>query len=66
LVGTLRRQGVPATVSGAGPSVLALTTPATATIAAEAVAGQGWRVERTPLDTRGARAVSIRGGSGPN
>ncbi len=57
LVKRLRAEGVPAMVSGAGPTVLALTTPD----AAEAVAklgGEGWRVHHLSVDPVGATVLS--------
>lgn len=53
LMHDLRAAGVPATVSGAGPSVLALASPTTAAAAA-GQAGPGWRVERLDVDACGA------------
>jgi len=53
LVKRLRADGIPATVSGAGPTVLALATDASA----DAVAGfgaEGWRVLRLAVDPGGA------------
>jgi homoserine kinase len=53
LVKRLRADGVPATISGAGPTVLALATSETA----EQVAGradQSWRVHRLAVDAPGA------------
>jgi homoserine kinase len=58
LVETLRRSGVAAVVSGAGPTVLALVRSADA----EAVAAQvpnGWTVRPLQVDTHGARVVPI-------
>lgn len=67
LVGALRKQGVPAVVSGAGPTVLVLArrtaegTDADAAIAA-AFGGvmAGWRVLPLPVDPRGAVAEHAR------
>jgi homoserine kinase len=63
LVATLRAAGIPAVVSGAGPSVLALTVDGqpvdaaeVARIAAQAVAP--WRVLPLRVDVEGARLVS--------
>lgn len=57
LVAQLRNSGVPAVVSGAGPTVLALTTTATARALAEPEHG-GWTVLRLRVDPRGAHVVS--------
>lgn len=53
LVHALRDAGVAATVSGAGPTVLALAGPDTVEVAV-AVAGTGWDVRRLPVDHAGA------------
>jgi homoserine kinase len=58
LVASLRRSGVPAVVSGAGPTVLALVRSADA----EAVAGQvptGWTVRPMQVDAQGARVLPV-------
>jgi homoserine kinase len=58
LVDALRRSGVPAVVSGAGPSVLALVASADA----DTVAGQvpkGWAVHALQVEPQGARVVPI-------
>jgi homoserine kinase len=58
LVKALRADGVPAVVSGAGPTVLALTTAAQA----EAVAARhprGWEVLPLPVDTAGATVLPL-------
>jgi homoserine kinase len=55
LMTDLRAQGVPAVVSGAGPTVLALTTRATRD--AVAVPRQDWRVLALDVETRGAHVV---------
>jgi homoserine kinase len=58
LVASLRAAGVAAVVSGAGPTVLALTRSAEA----EAVAAQGpdgWTVLRLQVEAHGARVVPI-------
>lgn len=60
LVGRLRSAGVAAVVSGAGPSVLALTAVGEhPDLAADA--GPDWAVVRLPLDVRGARAAGLDG-----
>lgn len=53
LVGELRARRIPAVVSGAGPSVLALA-PAEAVSAVVAAAPAGWRVEPLAVATSGA------------
>jgi homoserine kinase len=63
LVATLRAGGIPAVVSGAGPSVLALTVDGQAAGPAEvariaAQAGAPWRVLPLRVDVDGARLVS--------
>lgn len=58
LVASLRQSGVPAVVSGAGPTVLALVRSA----AAEAVAGEvpeGWSVLPLQVEPRGARVLPL-------
>ncbi|MCW2543457.1 MAG: serine kinase [Frankiales bacterium] len=58
LVKALREDGIPAVVSGAGPTVLALTTTATA----ETVAGRqprAWDVVTLPVDTDGASVLPL-------
>lgn len=55
LVRSLRRAGLAAVVSGAGPSVLVLTTRDRA---AQVEAGPGWRVLTPGIDTGGARAAT--------
>jgi homoserine kinase len=56
LVKRLRADGVPATVSGAGPTVLALATHDTADQIA-GMADEGWRVHRLAVDTSGATVL---------
>ena len=58
LVAQLRADGVPAVVSGAGPTVLALATRATA----EAVAARhprAWEVVPLPVDSAGAQVLPL-------
>ncbi|MDI5968272.1 homoserine kinase [Streptomyces sp. SL13] len=62
LVGRLRADGVPAVISGAGPTVLALATEGTAEKIA-AVAGDGWAANRLTLDAGGAGVLPL-GGAG--
>jgi homoserine kinase len=65
LVGTLRAEGVPATVSGAGPAVLALTSR----VQRDAVASRrpdGWSVLAIDVDSEGAHVLPVSGGgTGP-
>jgi homoserine kinase len=58
LVEKLRADGVPAVISGAGPTVLALATPATADAVA-ARAPRGWEALRLPVDAAGACVVPL-------
>lgn len=57
LVARLRERGVPAVVSGAGPTVLALTTKATR---GEVISADepGWSVRPLDVETRGAHVVT--------
>lgn len=55
LMHALRAEAIPATVSGAGPTVLALCSEATAE-AATTLADAGWRVHRLAVDAGGATA----------
>jgi homoserine kinase len=58
LVASLRRSGIAAVVSGAGPTVLALVRSADA----EAVSGHvpnGWTVRALQVDTEGARVLPV-------
>ena len=60
LVAALREQGVPAVVSGAGPTVLALTTR----VGRDALTGwehPGWAVHALDVEARGAHAVTATG-----
>ena len=58
LVAKLRAAGIPAVVSGAGPTVLALTTAANAELAA-AQAGTTFAVGHLDVDREGARVLPI-------
>jgi len=58
LMGRLREQGVPAVVSGAGPTVLALTTRAGR--AAVAAPPPGWQVLALDVEAQGAHVVAAR------
>ena len=58
LVDQLRAAGLPAVVSGAGPSVLVLAGDDTAD-AAVATAPRGWRAEVLPIDTDGVQVLPL-------
>ncbi len=58
LVNRLRSDGVPAVVSGAGPTVLALTEEGSAEKVA-ALAGDGWAANRLTLDKAGAGVLPL-------
>ncbi|MCI0385142.1 homoserine kinase [Streptomyces sp. CNQ085] len=60
LVHRLRADGVPAVISGAGPTVLALARDATADKVAR-LAGDGWAANRLSLDTAGAGVLPLAG-----
>lgn len=60
LVVSLRSQGIPAVISGAGPTVLALAADSDEVSLAIASVPTGWRSTAVPVDTDGAR-VRIRG-----
>ena len=60
LVQGLRAEGVPAVVSGAGPTVLALATRGTADAVA-ARAARGFEALQLPVDTTGAALVPLQG-----
>jgi homoserine kinase len=60
LVVALRARGIPAVISGAGPSVLALATDSDEVAVVTASAPEGWRAVAVPVDADGAR-VRIRG-----
>jgi homoserine kinase len=57
LVAKLRAAGLPAVVSGAGPSVLVLARGAAEASAAAAHVPDGWRVEQLAVDQLGAHIV---------
>jgi homoserine kinase len=59
LVEELRAHGVPAVVSGAGPTVLALTTREDRAAVADP-ARPGWSVRLLDVEPRGARVVSLQ------
>jgi homoserine kinase len=58
LLGRLRDAGVPAVVSGAGPTVLAFADEATASIVSGA-AGDQWIVRAVEVSATGAREVPV-------
>jgi homoserine kinase len=58
LVDELRADGVPAVISGAGPSVIALTTRATAEGVA-ALKRRGWRAEAIEVDRQGLQVLPL-------
>jgi homoserine kinase len=60
LVGRLRADGVPAVISGAGPTVLALTGDGEADKVSR-LAGEGWTANRLDLDTTGASVLPLAG-----
>jgi homoserine kinase len=60
LVGRLRADGVPAVISGAGPTVLALSGDGEADKVAR-LAGEGWTANRLDLDTTGASVLPLAG-----
>jgi homoserine kinase len=57
LMGALRALGVPAVISGAGPTVLALARSDAEVASARQVVPDGWRVETPAVDLVGARIV---------
>jgi homoserine kinase len=61
LVNRLRAEGVPAVVSGAGPTVLALTDAGAADKVSRFV-GEDWAANRLDLDTAGASVLPLAGG----
>lgn len=60
-IGALRRAGLPAVVSGAGPTVLTLATAQSQSVVAEVLAAAGLNFRTLPLlvDKTGVQAVSI-------
>ncbi|MFD5342363.1 homoserine kinase, partial [Streptomyces anulatus] len=58
LVNRLRADGVPAVISGAGPTVLALTEEGSADKVAR-LAGEGWAANRLALDATGASVLPL-------
>ncbi|MCL2553329.1 MAG: homoserine kinase [Actinomycetia bacterium] len=61
LVNRLRSEGVPAVVSGAGPTVLALCDEGGADKVSR-LAGEGWAANRLALDQAGASVLPLAGG----
>lgn len=58
LMTALREAGIPAVISGAGPTVLALATAGTAEKVAAFPAGRGWSALPLPVDPHGAQVLS--------
>jgi len=58
LVERLRADGIPAVISGAGPTVLALADGASADKVAD-LAGEGWAANRLELDSQGASVLPL-------
>ena len=58
LVAGLRADGVPAVISGAGPTVLALVEDGAADKVAR-LAGEGWAANRLALDAGGASVLPL-------
>jgi homoserine kinase len=58
LVNRLRSEGVPAVISGAGPTVLALTEDGAADKVSQ-LAGEGWAANRLLLDAAGASVLPL-------
>ncbi|WP_406269092.1 homoserine kinase [Actinacidiphila glaucinigra] len=58
LVNRLRAEGVPAVISGAGPTVLALADEETADKVSR-LAGEGWAANRLALDAAGASVLPL-------
>ncbi|MGQ4512378.1 homoserine kinase [Streptomyces sp. DW26H14] len=58
LVGRLRADGVPAMISGAGPTVIALVEDGAADKVAR-LAGEGWAANRLSLDAAGASVLPL-------
>ncbi len=58
LVERLRADGVPAVISGAGPTVLALAEESSADKVAH-LAGEGWAANTLSLDDRGASVLPL-------
>ena len=62
LVERLRAAGLPAVISGAGPTVIVLSTSDAIAAAAVALAPRGWRAEVVDVDRDGAQVTVDRSG----
>ena len=58
LVGALRESGVPAVISGAGPTVLAFAPPG---VDLAQHAPRGWVTHELPVDDEGAQLLALDG-----
>jgi homoserine kinase len=58
LVARLRASGVPAVISGAGPTVMAFVEPGSGALP-EPLAGTGWRLEAVEVSLSGAREIPV-------
>jgi homoserine kinase len=58
LVATLRKNGLPAVISGAGPTVLVLARDAADADRARAFAPANWRVDEIAVLARGGHVVA--------
>ncbi len=63
LVGRLRGEGVPAVISGAGPTVLALASDEGEADKVSRLAGEGWTANRLALDLDGASVLPLSAGA---
>ncbi|MFI7242248.1 homoserine kinase [Streptomyces qinglanensis] len=63
LVGRLRSEGVPAVISGAGPTVLALASDEGEADKVSRLAGEGWTANRLALDLDGASVLPLSAGA---
>jgi homoserine kinase len=59
LLAALREAGIPAVVSGSGPTVLAFATTATAEKVAAFPAGRGWSASALPVDAGGVQVLTV-------
>lgn len=62
LVGRLRADGVPAVISGAGPTVLALAADGGEADKVSRLAGEGWTANRLSVDAQGACVLPLNAG----